>query len=267
MVEADGTSASSMQANVDVMFYTSHAGHERFGGIDLNSGEGVDVGPYTNPEVKILRPDWPALNGAIYEDEFYVILNKRLPSDSTADQAEARLARVDMTSGDVELLGSTIERNLVAMEIDHCGTIYAAGFTLSNQIGEFFGDTSLYRVDWESGELDLIGDTGLERIMDLAFDPDGHLWGTVGNVLYTFDLESAAVTEVAEITGIEDEHGAMGLAFTSEGELYATSPFSEEIFRIDPASGVATAVGSHGFTIPHGGDIPMMPRDTSCRKE
>ncbi|MEZ4621457.1 MAG: hypothetical protein R2867_38975 [Caldilineaceae bacterium] len=77
---------------VEVMFYTSEAAHEHFGMIDLATGAGTDVGPYTNPEVNILRAEWAAANGAIHEGDFYTILNRRLPSDATPAEAEARLA-------------------------------------------------------------------------------------------------------------------------------------------------------------------------------
>ncbi|MCB0086201.1 MAG: hypothetical protein KDE47_34910, partial [Caldilineaceae bacterium] len=138
------------------------------------------------------------------------------------------------------------------------------GFTLSNQIGELFGDTNLYRVDRQDASLTLVGDTGLERIMDMSFDPDGKLWATVGNVLYTLDMETGAPTEMAKITGTEDELEIMGIGFTSEGELYGTTPFVDGFYSIDPASGVATEVGRHGLEFMHGGDIPMTPREVDC---
>lgn len=249
---------------MEVMFYTSHSGHERFGKIDLASGVGTDVGPYQNPEVNVLRTEWAALSGALYEDGFYNILNLRLPSGATPDQAKSRLVKVNMDTGDVELLGEVIPLNLVALEINHCGEIFAAGFTLSNKLGEWFGDTNLYRVDRKSGSLSLIGDTGLVKIMDLAFDPNGTLWATVGNVLYTLDMETGAPTEVVTITGVEKNNEIMGIGFTSDGILYGTTPYSDGFYRIDPASGVVTEIGRTGFKVPHGGDIPMVSRDSGC---
>jgi streptogramin lyase len=130
-----------------------------------------------------------------------------------------------------------IPLNLVALEINHCGEIFAAGFTLSNKLGEWFGDTNLYRVDRKRGSLSLIGDTGLVKIMDLAFDPNGTLWATVGNVLYTLDMETGAPTEVVTITGVEKNNEIMGIGFTSDGILYGTTPYSDGFYRIDPASG------------------------------
>jgi hypothetical protein len=261
---AAADASTSTDPTVAVQFYTSHAAHERFGSIALATGAGTDVAKYENPEVEILRTGWFIPNGAIYEDAFYVIADQRLTPDDTPDDAQARLAKVDMQSGAVEFLGSVIPLHVGAVEIDACGQMYTVGFTLSNQIGELFGDTNLYRVDRENASLTLIGDTGLERIMDMAFDPDGTLWATVGNVLYTLDMETGAPTEMAKITGVEADNEIMGIGFTSEGDLFGTTPFSDGFYHIDLESGAVTEVGRHGFTIPHGGDIPMTPREVHC---
>lgn len=251
-------------AATEVNFYTSHAAHERFAKINLASGAGADIARYVNEEVEILRTGWFIPDGAIYEDDFYIIANKRLTAENTPDDAQARLGRVDMKTGKVEFLGSVIPLNVNALEIDPCGQMYTAGFTLSNQIGEVFGDTNLYRVNREDGSLTLIGDTGLERIMDLSFDPDGRLWGTVGNVLYTFDMETGAPTEMSRITGTEDDLEIMGIAFTSNGALYGTTPYADGFYAIDPVTGVATEVGRHGLAFIHGGDIPMTVQNAQC---
>jgi hypothetical protein len=247
----------------ETKFYTSHEGHSHLGTIDLDSGAGTDVGPYTHPDLAIDRWNWPAINGALYRNHFYTILNRRVPLGEDPPQPEARLARVNVYTGKVKLLGSPIGLNLGGMEISYCGEAYATGFSLINALGGLYGDTNLYHVDRQSGVLTLIGDTGIERIMDLAFDPQGTLWATVGNVLYTLDMETGSPTEVAAITGVPTE--IMGIGFTSEGELFGTTPFSDVFYRIDPTSGVATAVGNHGFFLAHGGDIPMVPEDTRCQ--
>lgn len=262
--EAAADKSTSMDPMAEVKFYTSHAAHEYFGMIDLASGIGADVGKYENPEVEILRTGWFIPNGAIYEDTFYVIADKRLTPDNTADDAQARLGKVDMQTGAVEFLGSVIPLHVGALEIDPCGQVFTTGFTLPNQIGELFGDTNLYRVDRQDASLTLIGDTGLERIMDMSFDPDGTLWATVGNVLYTLDMATGTPTEMAKITGVEDDLEIMGIGFTSDGQLFGTTPFADGFYSIDPATGVVTEVGRHGLAFLHGGDIPMVPHNVGC---
>jgi hypothetical protein len=247
-----------------IKFYTSHTAHERLGMIDLESGAGIDIGAYANADLEINRTGWLAGNGAIYENDFYIIVNKRLPEDAEPAEAGARLAKVNMDTGETELIGSIINLNVMALEISYCGDIFTSGFTLSNTLGELFGDTNLYHVDPHDASLTLIGDTGIERIMDLSFDPDGVLWATTGNVLYTLDQMSGLPTEVATITGVEEDNEIMGIGFTSEGELYGTSPWIDGLYNIDPMTGVATEVGRHGFAVVHGGDIPMIPKDTNC---
>ena len=264
--EAAAEGSEAVESMVKVKFYTSHAAHERLGAIDLASAVGEDIAQYVNSEVEILRGGWFIPNGAIYEDDFYVIVNERLAPENRPDEAQARLGRVDMQSGAVEFLGSVIPLHVDAVEIDSCGQMYTTGFTLSNQIGELFGDTNLYHVDRENASLTLIGDTGLERVMDMAFDPDGTLWATVGNVLYTLDMETGTPTEIAQITGVEDDLEIMGIGFTSEGELYGTTPFADGFYTIDLATGEVTEVGRHGLAFMHGGDIPMTSREVHCEE-
>ncbi|MEZ4621455.1 MAG: hypothetical protein R2867_38965 [Caldilineaceae bacterium] len=36
------------------------------------------------------------------------------------------------------------------------------------------------------------------------------------------------------------------------------------LYTIDLETGAVTEIGRHGFTIPHGGDVPMVPHDASC---
>lgn len=245
-------------------FYTSQAAHERLGMINLETGAGIDIGPYKHAELEITRTGWAAANGAVYENEFYTILNKRLPAESKPAEAEARLAKVNMETGHAELLGNLIHLNLMGLEINPCGEVFATGFSLSNKLGEWYGDTNLYRVDRQDASLVLIGDTGIERIMDLAFDPEGTLWATAGNLLYTLDLETGAPKEMAKITGVEADNEIMGIGFTSTGELFGTTPWVDGFYNIDPTSGVATEAGRHGFKIVHGGDIPMTVENVSC---
>ncbi len=247
-------------------FYTSHNAHESLGTIDLDSAAGTDVGPYQNRDLEITRTGWPAANGAIYRNYFYVILNRRIPLDEDPPHVEARLARVNPLTGKVKLLGAPIPLNLIGLEISYCGEVYATGFSLTNALGHWYGDTNLCRIDIKDATMTLVGDTGIERIMDLAFDPEGNLWATVGNVLYTLDMETGAPTTVSTITGVDFDHEIMGIGFTSDGELFGTTPFSDGLYGINPATGVATKIGNHGLVIPHGGDIPMTPYDTCCQR-
>ena len=262
---APGGGIGSLDEN---RFYTSHQAHSHLGTIDLTSGAGTDVGPYEHRDLTIDRTGWPALNGAVYGNHFYTILNRRVPLDEDPPQPAARLARVNARTGKVKLLGSPIPLNLGGLEISHRGEVYATGFNLVNALGGFYGDTNLYRVDRRDGSLTLIGDTGLERIMDLAFDPEGTLWATVGNVLYTLDMQTGtptAIATIADASGDELPTEIMGIAFTSDGELYGTTPWSDVLYSIDPGSGMATEVGNTGFVVAHGGDIPMIPDNVRSR--
>ncbi|MEZ4621456.1 MAG: hypothetical protein R2867_38970 [Caldilineaceae bacterium] len=121
------------------------------------------------------------------------------------------------------MIGDVIPLNLMGNEINHCGEMFATGFTLSNDPGEWFGDTNLYRVDRESGALTLIGDTGIERIMDLSFDPEGTLGYDGGNVLYTLDLKLPLRRKLRRSPVLKMTTRSWGLALRVK-VLYATTP-------------------------------------------
>jgi hypothetical protein len=166
----------------------------------------------------------------------------------------------------------------LGMELDDQGTIWATGFSefpvASVPIVGYFGDRNLYRVDPMTGDTTLVGDTGVERLMDLAFDSSGALWGTVGNKMYTIDTGSGQATWMFDITGVTEAipeedllpfqffPEVMGIAFDANDKLYAnTFTVNAGLFTIDTSNGAASLVGRSGFTLSHGGDILPTPAD------
>ena len=248
------------------MFYTSHGAHEQIGMIDLVSSNGRHVGVYEHPDLEIARTAWFIPDGAVYQGAFYAIMNKRLPAEAPREDAEAYLVKITPNTGEINLIGDPIKINMLGFEISYCGEIFATGMELTNAIGAVYGDNNLYRIDPENASLTLVGDTGIAEIMDLAFDPEGTLWATVGNVLYILDQGTGSPTTIATITGVEEDHEIMGIGFTDDGTLYGTTPFSDGLYTIDPESGAATRIGRHGFKFVHGGDIPMTPHNTNCEE-
>ena len=248
------------------MFYTSHDAHVKLAMIDLDSGTGTDIASYEHPNLEIDRAAWFIPDGAVYQSAFYAIMNKRLPAEAPREDAEAYLVKITPNTGEINLIGDPIKINMLGFEISYCGEIFATGMELTNAIGAVYGDNKLYRIDPVDASLTLVGDTGIAEIMDLAFDPEGTLWATVGNVLYILDQETGNPTTIATITGVEEDHEIMGIGFTDDGILYGTTPFSDGLYTIDPGSGAVTQVGRHGFKFAHGGDIPMTPHNTNCEE-
>jgi hypothetical protein len=107
--------------------------------------------------------------------------------------------------------------------------------------------------------LSLIGDTGIDRIMDFAFDSAGTMWATTGNELYTIDTATAASQHAASISGVETATNdpnaeIMGIMFDENDVLYATAFIeSAPLFTIDIVTGQTTVDAKPGLSFPHGG--------------
>jgi hypothetical protein len=194
----------------------------------------------------------------------------------------SQLVKMDLSTGAVQAIGPVHGINFAGPEFDAYGNLYATGFTVGPPEGGptyVWGDSNLYRFDKNTGEKTLIGDTGHTEWMDLDFDPQGQLWGTFGNDLYTLDTDTGASQFVTHVDGVEDNRipgvceedweymEIMGIAFDHRGVLWATamrgfSPCGEgelaaPFMSIDIDSGVATLVGSSILEAQsHGGDIP-----------
>ncbi|MEZ4658081.1 MAG: hypothetical protein R2911_10950 [Caldilineaceae bacterium] len=189
-------------------------------------------------------------------------MNKRLTPADTPDDAQARLGRVDMQTGAVELLGEIIPLNVIAMEIDPCGQIFTAGFTLSIKSANCLATPISTALTARPALSTLIGDTGLERIMDMSFDPDGQLWGTTGNMLYTLDRKPARQPRWPKLP-------VPKMTLRSWDWLYqrrrphGTTPYADGFYRIDPVI-VWQPKWAATISLIAGGDIPMTPREVHC---
>jgi len=58
---------------------------------------------------------------------------------------------------------------------------------------------NLYRVDTTTGELTLIGDMGVDHLMDFAFDSSGMVWATADNEPYVIHTSTGAAQHAVMI--------------------------------------------------------------------
>ena len=175
-----------------------------------------------------------------------------IPADAaTVAYGEAfdSLYRVDLTTREATKIGAagrysgqTIG-NISGLSTTADGALYAVA-------GAF---KLLIRVDPESGVADVIGDLGLTGQGDpsrndaldlnMAASCDGTLWlsSAVANKLWTVDRTSGAARLVGS-TG----HAITGLV-ASGNRLYGAGGKGDNTFyRVDPATGAATAIGPFG---------------------
>ena len=257
-----GTGGGQVHAGT---IYTSHARHMRLGAIDAATGAGTDIGSYGMPDAKLVSGAFDT------HGQFYTIVVANLPWAT----AHTQLATVDRTTGAATLVGSPTDAIILPLEVDSNDTIYSMRFV--NAEFDLGGEPTLFTVDNSSGQLTAIGNTGVERAMDLAFSSDGTLWvvggADGGNRLYTIDPATGASTFQTEITGVAEATGVagaeiMGIMFDEHDTLLATSFFGAEpdyvspLFAIDTSTGVANVIGDTGFVLPHGGDY-LVPEPSS----
>jgi len=171
----------------------------------------------------------------------------------------SQLVTIDRATAQVTPVGFPNAINLLAFDIGPDGTAYAGGFNAP--AGGWIGDPNLYSIDTSTGELTLIGETGVDKLMDFAFDSSGTLWGTVADELYVIDTSTGAAQHAVTITGLDaamtDPNAEiMGIMFDENDVLYATAFSAIEsspLFTIDTATGRATVAARPEMSLPHGG--------------
>ncbi len=102
----------------------------------------------------------------------------------------------------------------------------------------------LGKINLNTGAQEVIGDLGVV-LSDIAFDPNGQLFGVDPSGLWSVDPKTAQTTFVggANFTGTSMN----ALVFDSRGVLYAAGR-DNTLYTIDPTTGEATSQGDIGFS-------------------
>ncbi len=105
---------------------------------------------------------------------------------------------------------------------------------------------SLWTIDIDTGGTTLIGPTGVNGSVGLAFDPfSGNLYGLAGTQnLYSVDTSTGAFTFIGSAGQV-----GRGLSFSPDGQLFGFNA-DGDLYTVDPMSGETTAVGGSGNPIP-----------------
>ncbi len=113
------------------------------------------------------------------------------------------------------------------------------------------GDSSgrLGTVDVATGNVNVIGN--MNAIMtDIAFDPNGNLWGITFGKLYKIDKTTAASTFIGNLGT-----SANSLVFDSSGVLYTAN---SSLYTVNTSTGVANLVGNGGNSYSSSGDLAFV---------
>lgn len=99
-------------------------------------------------------------------------------------------------------------------------------------------------VDIGTGAVTIIGNLGADPITDIAFDPNGNLFGLSFTNLYRINASTAAVT----LVGPHGIPGGNALVFGTDGTLYGAGFQGTNLFAVNPSTGQGTALGNIGFS-------------------
>jgi hypothetical protein len=118
---------------------------------------------------------------------------------------------------------------------------------------------SLVTIDVGTGAVTTIGN-GLGGIQGLDFAPNGTLygWDVHGPGLVTINPATGQETDVNPAVG--GDASIQDIAFDSDGVLYGAR---QSLFRINPATGETTVVGSGGFNDVRGLEFVLIPEPSS----
>ena len=267
-------------------------GFRRLGKVDTRTGHVKEVIPYFGPGYDFPNDPVLVLSAAFDVDgTLYTLINTiSIPPDFPAQTSQ--LAIIDGHMDEIIPVGDPNPFNLAGLEIDACGQIYATGFGGA----PFLGTTDLYTLDKETGVATSLGATGLDRIMDLAFDSAGTLYATTANVLHTLDPADGQILTSISLDGVPIQRitgpncdgdpecdwpsEVMSIAFDEDDVLYGLSmvafnrpvlevdgqPHGTPLLEIDPDTGDATFLVWTGVPNFHGGDIPPA-KVTVCHKQ
>jgi len=133
------------------------------------------------------------------------------------------------------LFGTLLMAGSLAMSARAQNDVYAVEFNT--------GDNGFGIINLMNGDFTEISDLGATLYNDIAYAPDGTLFGIAnnGSSLVTFDSTNGAVTTVASL----DVPGLESIAFDpSDGVLFGAA--QNGLYTIDPTTGASTFIGSFG---------------------
>lgn len=116
------------------------------------------------------------------------------------------------------------------------------------------GNGVLGTVDVGSGEVDIVGNMGI-GMTDIAFAPNGDLYGISATQLYSINSSTAAATPIGP-TGISLGNA---LVFEMDGTLYGAGGGTSSLYQINPTTGAGTAIGNVGYA--SAGDLAFVGAD------
>lgn len=108
---------------------------------------------------------------------------------------------------------------------------------------------NLGTVDVSSGSVNIIGNMGT-TMTDIAFDPNGNLYGIDFGSLYSINKTNAVTTFIGNMGT-----SANSLVFNSAGTLFSAN---SSLYTVNTSTGAATLVGNGGAAYGSSGDLAFI---------
>ena len=133
-------------------------------------------------------------------------------------------------------------RHLVVVAVVGLGMLGARGAWAAPVLWIDDSANNLGTVDIGTNTVTVIGNMGGDTMTDIAFAPNGILYGVSFANLYTINTTTAAATLV----------GATGqtlnaLVFGADGTLYSAGPSGTNLYTVNTTTGSASSIGNIGF--------------------
>lgn len=125
--------------------------------------------------------------------------------------------------------------------------------TATPQQCQFYGidaTSQLWIIDPVAITADVVGETGVEGITDIAITSDNRIVGITEERAYVLDAESGAATEIADFPWLADQNALDALA---DGRLLVGGETA--LIAVDPDTGDKTSEGTMGGGRVFSGDI------------
>ena len=236
--------ASTAVLDAEPILYSTTGGGSALVRIDVGAGTVTPIGPFGVPGAFAIAL---SPKGKLYT------VTQGFP----AGGANPQLARVDPVTGLATPFGVNLNpESFMGIGFSPKGKLYGvnAGSGTPNQ-------NSLYQFNLKTGKAKKVGVTGgCGAIMDLAWHPDGTMYGAAWNSLYRINQHTGQAELVTTLQGLT---AVMGLAIDDDGNFYVSEIVpNSPLWRVHPVTGAVTAVPGVSLSFPHG--LEFIPTDDDC---